>query len=93
VHSHNYLKIQLSLTQPSSQNPGVFKERKLWFLPLKIRFKEKGDFRAHSKTASIKTPSNEIQKTQLGQRQHTRNQSSQFQNSQNSKCYIQNAQC
>jgi hypothetical protein len=31
-----------------------------------------------------KTPSNEIQETQFGQRQHTRNQNSQFQNSQNS---------
>jgi hypothetical protein len=37
-----------------------------------------------SKSASVKTASNEIQKTQFGQRQHTRNQNSQFQNSQNS---------
>jgi hypothetical protein len=37
-----------------------------------------------SKSASVKTASNEIQKTQFGQRQHTRNQNSQFQNSQHS---------
>jgi hypothetical protein len=37
-----------------------------------------------SKSASVKTASNEIQKIQFGQRQHTRNQNSQFQNSQNS---------
>jgi hypothetical protein len=30
-----------------------------------------------SKSASVKTASNEIQKTQFGQRQHTRNQNSQ----------------
>jgi hypothetical protein len=40
--------------------------------------------REPSKFASVKTASNEIQKTQFGQRQHTRNQNSQFQNSQNS---------
>jgi hypothetical protein len=34
-----------------------------------------------SKSASVKTASNEIQKIQFGQRQHTRNQNSQFQNS------------
>jgi hypothetical protein len=44
------------------------------------------NFWAHFKTAIVKTPSKEIEKTQFSQRQHTRNQNSQFQNSQNSKC-------
>jgi hypothetical protein len=43
--------------------------------------------RKPSKSASVKTASNEIQKTQFGQCQHTRNHNSQFQNSQ-----CQNAQ-
>jgi hypothetical protein len=48
------------------------------------RKRQQNKFWEPSKSASVKTASNEIQKTQFGQRQLTRNQNSQFQNSQNS---------